>query len=79
MRADGAIGHARRAGTEGTDMDSDFACGCAIADGRKQTLAAAGMKVREMLEEVERVARWSGDERNPFDAVREARAKRLGL
>ena len=49
-------------------------------DGSEQTIDTGGMRVVELLDEVERVARWKGsDVQNPFDRLREARRKQLGL
>lgn len=46
----------------------------------EQEIASSGMKVRDIIEEVERVARWRGaDAHNPFAKMREQRAKELGL
>ncbi|PXF44846.1 hypothetical protein BWQ96_05429 [Gracilariopsis chorda] len=50
------------------------------ADGHKQRIHTSGMKIVDIIDEVERFARWKGDgAQNPFGKLREARAKELGL
>lgn len=39
----------------------------------------SGRGIVEILNEVERTARWKGDNVNPFERIRAERAKALGL
>lgn len=49
-------------------------------DGQQQRIGTTGMKIADILDEVERVARWKGgDILNPFANLRTKRAKALGL
>lgn len=49
-------------------------------DGFEQTINASGMKITDIMDQVERVARWKGDQVvNPFAKMREERAKLLGI
>lgn len=49
-------------------------------DGFEQHIAPSGMKIVDILDEVERVARWRGSEaHNPFKELREKRKQALGL
>lgn len=47
-------------------------------DGYEQSIAPMGMKIVDIIDQVERVARWRGPgAHNPFEKVREARAAKL--
>lgn len=49
-------------------------------DGFQQKLYTKDLKIVEILDEVERIARWKGGSAvNPFQALRAKRAKMLGL
>lgn len=51
-----------------------------IDDGHEQRIETSGVKLTDVMEEVERVARWKGEGAvNPFADMREKRAKQLGL
>lgn len=42
-------------------------------DGEKQTIAPAGSTISDLIDQVERVARWKGEgpgDKNPFAALR---------
>ena len=49
-------------------------------DGHKQVLDCTQLKLVDVMDEVERVARWRGENAsNPFGEMRAARAAHLGL
>ncbi|CAN8073372.1 unnamed protein product [Agarophyton chilense] len=49
-------------------------------DGFQQKIQTSGLKIMDIMDEVERVARWKGEGvHNPFEELREKRAKILGL
>lgn len=51
-----------------------------LDDGFEQVIRANGLLISDILDEVEKVARWKGDgAKNPFGDLRKARAKQLGL
>lgn len=54
--------------------------GLQYADGFSQEIAMAGLKLADVMDEVERVARWRGsDVSNPFEELRKARKAEIGL
>lgn len=49
-------------------------------DGFKQEIASSGLKIVDILDQVEGVAQWRGaDVSNPFAEMRKQRARALGL
>jgi len=51
-----------------------------VADGHEQNVLPSGMKIVEIIDEVERVARWRGPNSiNPFEKLRLERAAKLGI
>lgn len=51
----------------------------ATVDGFTQEIESSGMKIVDILDEIERVARWRGDgKQNPFGKLRKERANKIG-
>lgn len=48
-------------------------------DGHEHVIRTEGMKIADIMDEIEIVARWKGGVPSPFERVRAMRAKALGL
>lgn len=48
-------------------------------DGFQQRIECSQLKLVEIMDEVERIARWRGGTADPFEMLREERKSHLGL